>query len=281
MGFFSTVTEVARRGGGDEMVATRVYNLDGYLVCDLICPITSACFSRAPVLFGMAAHIDAPDTPWPDSGVPWEELPRVAVMYVSSQTQTSRAPIVMGVIKNKSSAVQPTKTQNSDSTTRTSQPGVNDASVSTQNAKVIIRDAGDIDAIAAKDFVVRSSRVLLKTEVATLKAPAIAEELVDATKPLYEAVNALLEFAESFPTLGELYLLAQASPEMAGKILTLVKAEMKFVVHGIATPPSPAPPEPVQLEVSAPYAPYDGPSKVNVLNHEDFDSPKILISSRD
>jgi hypothetical protein len=281
VGVFSVMTEVARRGGGDEMVATRVYNLDGYLVCDLICPITSASFSRAPVIFGAGAQIDAPREPWPNSGVAWESLPRVAVLYVSSQAQAPRSPIVIGVIKNKSSAVETTTQEIDNSTTRTPQPDVNDASLSAKDARVIVRSTGDIDNIATKDFVVRSDKILLKTEVEPLKAPAIAEELVAAVAPLYDAVNSLLEFADSFPSIQDLILAAQSDPAAAGGVLVPAQISMKFNIKGVVQKPPPVPPTPVSIDISMPYTPYDGPSKVDDLDPEDFDSPRILISPRD
>jgi hypothetical protein len=287
----SMLQEVGRRGGGDEMVVTRIYNLDGYLVCDLICPLTSASFTRAPVVSGIGAGIDAPSQPWPSNGKSWNELPRVAVMYVSSQTQSTRAPVVVGVLKSSATALsssqggqqqqqqQPATGSQSAALSRPPNPDVRDAHTSTEKAKVIVRESGSIDCIATDDFVVRASNIYLQAKVTPLKAAAIASEVASATVPLYDTVNKILEFIEKFPTRESLIAAAQASPQALNGTLSATTVSMKFNVTGVLLKPTGL--EPFSLDIISPYTPYNGPIRVDELNPESFDSPSVLISPRD
>ncbi len=261
------------------MVATRVYNLDGYWVCDLMCPITSAAYTRAPICYGLGSGVNAPSDPWPGNGVAWEDLPRVAVMYLSSLTQSTRSPVVVGVLKTNSSRVQKTVQAGTDGTTRTAEPDTKDAHLSTADAKVIVRDAGNIDNIASGEYVVRAGSIFLKTDELPLKAPAIAEELVAALSPLYSTVNKILEFIEGFPNKLELALAAQATPQGAGGVVVPLEVTMKFNVKGTLIGPNGV--TPISVDVDIPYTPYEGPIRVDEPNPQDFDAPKVLVTPRD
>jgi hypothetical protein len=282
--------EIVKQGGGDEMVATSVYESDGQTFCNLICPLTSAAYMRAPVVLGAGSSISAPRKPWPESGVAWETLPRVAVMYVSSQSQAGRTPIVVGVLRGKKSKTLSEVQQQQEakasaevkgSTSRTTSPGAKDAALTSDNATIIVREEGHIDNVADKDFVVRAERILLKNKVEPLLAPAIAEQLAAAITPLYDTVNQILKFVTGFPTLEQLGTAAQTSPELVGKVFVANTAYITYEVSGFATDPATGATTPAIVSVAGPYTPYNGAATIEVPSHEQFDAPNVLMSPRE
>jgi hypothetical protein len=268
------ILEAIRRGGGDEMVVTRAYRIDDRLYCDLRNPLNCDVFFQVPVAANLGATIDAPETPWYESTIPWEDLPRVIVTYRSSQGQSLLGPIVTGVTKNKANKVVAPAA--SGSTSRPPNPTVGDVSMATSKAKVIARAAGHIDLIADLDFEARAQNILLIAGVQPPKALTIAEELRDALQPLYDTVNKLVSFANSFPTVGSV----SSNPAVvaAGGVLpTPLTITMTYGIVGVnASTQAPLiiPVLPFDL------VPYDGPSTINNPPSADYDTPTVRASPR-
>lgn len=279
-----SLIDVLRVGGGDEMVVTRAYQESGYLACDLICPTTSAVFKGVKTILGISSSINAPPVPWELTKIPWDNLPRVVVMYMSSTSQAQKSPIIIGVIKNGTTDVQAAvvETTPGDTTTRVKEPGVNDVSFSTNNAKVIIRDSGGVDIAAKEDLVAEASGISLKTNPELpLKSLAVAPELVSAIKPLYDAVNSLIDFANAFPSLAAVVSSAQAALAASGStLLPGATSSLGFEVSGVAVNALGAA-APVAVPANIPYTPYVGPAIVKLLMVEEFDTPTVLATPRD
>jgi hypothetical protein len=293
------ILSAVRRGGGDEMVVTRLYTIEEKLYCDLRNPLNCDTFFKVPVVSNLGASIDAPSEPWHKTTIPWDDLPRVIVTYRSSQGQALITPIVTGVVKNNSNNVTPSANNTSGSgnaapsnpvtgttnttsgggtasTRRPANPGPRDASLATAKSKVIARETGEVDIITDNEFVVRTKTILLSAGVEATKSLAIASEIHDALQPLYDAVDELVKFAASFPT--EASILLHPAVVAAGVTAPIIRTAATFEIVG--TNPAtgtPAPP----ISASFEFVPYNGPSAISNPPSEDYDSPNVQASPRD
>jgi hypothetical protein len=270
------------RGGGDEMVVTRVYTVEGRRLCDLRNPQNGDSYSNVAILENIGASIDAPTEPWIKTKVPWERLPRVLVVYRSSHEQAGALPVVVGVLSNKSNTnIQSAPSTSSNATRRPSNPGVKDASLATAKAKIIVRDEGGIDNIATEEFVARAKSILFSAGLEPLKALTIAEDLKQALDPLYTAVNSLLAWASSFA--GSTTIVSESAKQNVTAIPdptdptpgALVGITMNLTVNGLTntTPPAPA-----TVTITVPFKPYSGPTSIPNPPHTQYDSPNVKAS---
>lgn len=269
------------RGGGDEMVVTRVYTIEGRRLCDLRNPQNGDVFTKVAILENIGASIDAPTEPWSKTKIPWENLPRVLVVYRSSKEQAGATPVVVGVLSNRSNTnIQ--QAAGSDATRRPSNPGVKDASLATAKAKVIVRDEGGIDNVASEEFVVRAKAILLSAGLEPLKAVTIAEDLKQALDPLYTAVNSLLAWASSFADSTTITALAEVAAPPVKTVSdpvdptpgALIGVTIDLTVTGTPIAPSVAP----TTKITVPFKPYSGPSSITNPPSTEYDSPNVKAS---
>ncbi len=284
------ILDAVRRGGGDEMIVLRAYRIADRLYCDVRNPMNCEVFFKVPVVSNLGAAIDAPATPWHTTKTPMETLPRVLVTYRSSQGQALMTPVITSVVKNRANKVVSTggsggsggssgssATPSSAATSRPANPGVNDASMATANAKVIARAAGGLDLISSEEMVTKAKEILLVTGgIEPVKAVAIAEELAAALQPLYDTVNSLVSFARSFPTVTS--VVANPVVLAAGGVSpTPLKITMTYDVEGLSV----ATQAPVVVtDVPFDFVPYDGPSAITNPSSEEYDSPNVRVSPR-
>lgn len=298
------------RGGGDEMVVTRVYTIEGRRLCDLRNPQNGDVYNKVAVLENIGASLDAPTQPWSKTNIPWESLPRVLVVYRSAMEQAGATPVVVGVLSNRSNTnIQ--QASGTEATRRPSNPGVKDASLATAKAKVIVRDEGGIDNIASEEFVTRAKSILLSAGLEPLKALTIAEDLEAALSPLYTAVNQLLAWASSFAGSATITQLAlQATPPVQtlnldtftsvaeglgvaaptdstpgaligyppGKPAVTIDFTVNGVVPGTLTAPIPPGPVAATTNITVPFKPYSGPSSITNPPSTQYDSPNVKAS---
>jgi hypothetical protein len=280
------IIDAVRRGGGDEMIVLRAYRIADRLYCDVRNPMNCEVFFKVPVVSNLGAAIDAPSTPWHTTKIPMEKLPRVLVTYRSSQGQALMTPVITAVVKNRANKVvssggssgnSATPSGSSAATSRPTNPGVNDASMATANAKVIARAAGGLDLISSEEMVTKAKEILLVAGgIEPVKAVAIAEELAVALQPLYDTVNSLVSFANSFPTAAS--VMAHPLVVAAGGVLpTPLAITMTYGIEGFSAStgaPLVIPIIPFEL------VPYDGVSAINNPSSEEYDSPNVRVSPR-
>lgn len=268
------------RGGGDEMVVTRVYTIEGRRLCDLRNPQNGDVYTKVAVLENIGASLDAPTEPWSKTNIPWESLPRVLVVYRSAMEQAGATPVVVGVLSNRSNTnIQ--QASGTEATRRPSNPGVKDASLATAKAKVIVRDEGGIDNIASEEFVTRAKSILLSAGLEPLKALTIAEDLEAALSPLYTAVNQLLAWASSFASSAT--IIAESAKQNVAPAPdptdttpgALAGVTLSLTVNGatLTTPPAPA-----IINITTPFKPYSGPSSITNPPSTQYDSPNVKAS---
>jgi hypothetical protein len=258
------------RGGSDVMAVTRLYTVEEKLVCDLRSEINGDFFFRVPVLSNLGSVIDAPSVPWHTTKIPFSDLPRVLVTYRSSREQSMPLPVVVGVVSNKASKVVATAAGTA-ATQRSSDPGALDASLATAKAKVIARDAGGVDIISSTEFVARAKEIFLSAGLDKYASVTLAEKLADSLKPLYQAVNALLNFASEFPTQIDFITDAKVLPGTES-------ATLEYEVKGMSSETTP--PTPVVKLLRYGFTPYEGPSSISQPPSTDYDSPNVKASTR-
>jgi hypothetical protein len=144
--------------------------------------------------------------------------------------------------------------------------------MATAKAKVIARGTGAMDLIASEDFVTRAKEILLVAGVEPVKSLAIAEEINAALQPLYDTVNKLVLFANSFPSANSLAV------HPAVVAATIVPPFIVTMTCDVTGPTAAGPPATVTVPFD--LLPYDGPSSISNPPSTEYDTPNVRASPR-
>lgn len=179
------------------MVAVRCYEGNGGLVlCDLYCPSDGYFYTQCPTLQGLPVPIPAPETEW--DGKTLEGYPVVFAVYRSSRGNSTRSPVVVGVLASAYlEYVNEQKKQDETSEATAGEPprspGVRDATMASRTARLILRDEGEAQ-VHANSIMLRGDSVVVSNGGDEFDSPTVAEPMLEQLVSLGDKINGILEY---------------------------------------------------------------------------------------
>lgn len=214
------------RGGGDDMIALRCYpSDDGTVLCDLLAPASGNVYTKCPTLLGVT--VPAPSTEWTGDGL--SDRPVVFAVYRSSQGNSRKTPVVVGVLANsylKYVSEKETEESTEDASSENPpKPGVKDSVLATGNSRLVLRDGG-LAQLVAKAVAMTAGSLKFSDGASGEDYPVLATPIHTELVTLSEKVNGIINYLQSLviststgpATATEPMLIPQYSPPQKADI---------------------------------------------------------------